>query len=160
PPYVTRRELWEFLLDHPEFATHVTRALKVARYRIWQDHGALWLDDGWGVTGQFTIVYAAPGHRLMYSRGQFDQKLLPTIKGQAVAALDYSFQRDEAGHVIVATAASAYVQVDSRILNTLGKVAAPFVQSKADKEAGQFLRTFERVSRALEEQPAQVYQLV
>ena len=86
-PYVARPEVWEYLLDHPEFATHVTRALKLARYRIWHDGADLWVDDGWGVKGQFTIVHAERGMRLMYARGHFDQKMLPEIRGQAVGTL-------------------------------------------------------------------------
>jgi hypothetical protein len=159
-PYEVRPEVWEFLLDHPEFATHVTRALKVARYRIWHDGGDLWLDDGWGVKGQFTIVHAEPGMRLLYARGQFEQKLLPEIRGQAVGTLEYTFRQDEAGHTVVATSASGYLQVDNPVLNALGKVAAPMVQAKADREAGYLLRTFARVTRAIEEDPARVYQLV
>jgi hypothetical protein len=61
---------------------------------------------------------------------------------------------------VVVTAASGFVQVDNRVLNTLGKVAAPMVQAKADKEVGYLLRTFARVTRAIEEDPAKVYQLV
>jgi hypothetical protein len=159
-PYVARPEVWEYLLDHPEFATHVTRALKVARYRVWHDGGDLWLDDGWGVKGQFTIVHAECGMRLLYAHGQFEQKLLPEIRGQAVGTLEYTFRQDEAGRTVVATAASGYLQVDNPVLNALGKVAAPMVQAKADREAGYLLRTFARVSRAIEEDPARVYQLV
>jgi hypothetical protein len=159
-PYVARPEVWEYLLNHPEFATHVTRALKLARYRIWHDATGLWLDDGWGVKGQFTIVHAERGKRLMYARGHFEQKLLPDLSGQAVATLEYSFRTDAEGHTVVATAASGYVQVDSRALNVLGKVAAPMIQAKADREAGLLLRTFARVTRAIEENPARAYQLV
>jgi hypothetical protein len=159
-PYAARPEVWEYLLDHPEFATHVTRALKVARYRIWHDGADLWVDDGWGVKGQFTIVHAEPGIRLLYAHGQFEQKVLPEIRGQAVGTFEYAFRRDEAGRAVVATAASGYVQVDNPVLNALGKVAAPMVQAKADKEAGYLLRTFARTTRAIEEDPARVYQLV
>src|SRR5207247_959700 len=35
-PFVARPEVFEYLLDHPEFATRVTRVLKAARYRIWR----------------------------------------------------------------------------------------------------------------------------
>ena len=159
-PYAARPEVWEYLLDHPEFATHVTRALKVARFRIWHDGADLWVDDGWGVKGQFTIVHAERGMRVLYARGQFEQKVLPEIRGQAVGTLEYAFRQDEAGHTVVATAASGYVQVDNRALNALARIAAPMVQAKADKEAGYLLRTFARVTRAIDEDPARVYQLV
>ena len=51
--FVARREVFEYLLEHPEFATHVTQALKVARYRIWRTPTGLMLDDGWGTVGAF-----------------------------------------------------------------------------------------------------------
>ena len=159
-PYVASPEIWEYLLDHPEFATHVTRALKVARFRIWHDGKGLWLDDGWGVKGQFSVVHADRGVRHIYARGRFEQSPLPEIRGQAVATLEYSFRPDGGGHTVVATAASGYVQVDSRVLNALGKLAAPFVQARADREAGFLLRTFARATRAIVENPAQVYQRV
>jgi len=159
-PYVARPEVWEFLLDHPEFATHVTRALKVARFRIWHDGTDLWLDDGWGVRGQFTVVHAERGMRVMYARGQFEQKFLPEIHGQAVATLQYSFRPDDNGRTVVMAAAAGCVQVDNSFLNALAKVAAPMVQAKADREAGYLLRVFARVSQAIEEDPARVYQLV
>ena len=70
-PFIARPDVFEFLLDHPEFATHVTRALKLARYRIWRGpEGGLWLDDGWGVVGQFSVVYATSGTRVAYAHGQ------------------------------------------------------------------------------------------
>ena len=159
-PYATRPEVWEYLLDHPEFATHVTRALRVARFRVWHEGAELWVDDGWGVTGRFTVVHAERGMRVLYARGQFEQKFLPEIRGQAVGTLEYAFRQDSAGRTVVATAASGYVQVDNRALNALARVAAPMVQAKADKEAGYLLRTFARVTRAIEEDPARVYQLV
>jgi hypothetical protein len=159
-PYPVRPEIWEYLLDHPEFATHVTRALKLARYRIWHNGSDMWVEDGWGVKGRFTFVHKEQGIRVMYARGQFEQKVLPEIHGQAVATLEYSFRSVEGGQTVVVTAASGFVQVDNQVLNTLGKVAAPMVQAKADKEVGYLLRTFARVTKAIEEDPAKVYQLV
>src|SRR5262245_56424978 len=34
--FLVRSDMFEYLLDHPEFATHVMRALEIARYRIWR----------------------------------------------------------------------------------------------------------------------------
>src|SRR5205807_10158984 len=73
-PFIARPDVFEFLLDHPEFATHVTRALKLARYRIWRGpEGGLWLDDGWGVVGQFSVVYATSGTRVVYVHGHYQR---------------------------------------------------------------------------------------
>ena len=58
-PFRARRDVFEYLIDHPEFATHVTRAIKAARYKIWAVPGGFGIDDGWGVVGTFEVVYAA-----------------------------------------------------------------------------------------------------
>jgi hypothetical protein len=161
PKHSMRPDVFEYLLDHPDFASHVTRALGLARYKIWRDGDKLWLDDGWGTRGTFTVVYAAPGMRLYHARGVFEQRFIPEMRGEAVAVFEYDFAPDGAtGRSIVTTRATGYLQVDNRFLRTLGRVAAPFVQSKADKETGQLLRVFARASRAIEENPAEVLQKV
>ena len=35
-PFPCRSDIFEYLVDPPEFATHVTQMLKLARYRIWR----------------------------------------------------------------------------------------------------------------------------
>jgi len=160
PRHAMRPEVFEYLLDHPDFASHVTRALGLARYRIWRASDGMWLDDGWGTRGTFSVVYAARGMRLYYARGAFDQRFLPQMRGEAVAVFEYDFSSDGEGRTMVASRATGYLQVDNKFLRTLGKVAAPFVQAKADKEAGQLLRVFARASRAIEENPAEVIQKV
>jgi hypothetical protein len=156
-PYPVRPEIFEYLLDHPEFASHVTRALRAARYKIWREGDALWLDDGWGVRGTFAIVYAEPGLRLMRAQGAY-QSALPDIKGRAVVALAYKFGPGAPGRPQqVSTTLTSFVQIDSRVVRTIGRVGGPLVQKKADREARQLLKVFARVSRAIEDNPADVY---
>jgi hypothetical protein len=155
-PYPIRPEIFEYLLDHPEFASHVTRALKAARYKIWRDQGSLWLDDGWGVRGVFTPIYAEPGLRLMHAQGAY-QSALPDIRGRAVVALGYKFQPAPQGRQHVVTTLTSFVQLDSAVIRAIGKLGGPLVQKKADREARQLLRVFAKVSRAIEDNPADVY---
>ena len=155
-PYTVRPEVFEYLLDHPEFASHVTGALKAARYKIWRDQGALWLDDGWGVRGVFTPVYAEPGLRLIHAQGAY-QSALPDIKGRAVVALAYKFEPAASGRPQVSTTLTSFVQIDSTVVRTIGRMGGPLVQKKADREARQLLKVFARVSRAIEDNPGDVY---
>jgi hypothetical protein len=155
-PYPVRPEIFEYLLDHPEFASHVTRALRAARYKIWREGDALWLDDGWGVRGTFAIVYAGPGLRLMHAQGAY-QSALPDIKGRAVVALAYKFEPAASGRAQVSTTLTSFVQIDSTVVRTIGRIGGPLVQKKADREARQLLKVFARVSRAIEDNPADVY---
>lgn len=155
-PYPVRPEVFEYLLDHPEFASHVTRVLRAARYRIWREGGALWLDDGWGVKGTFSLAHAEPGLRIMHAQGAY-QSALPDIKGRAVVALGYKFLPARAGRPQVATTLTAFVQIDSAVVRAIGKMGGPVVQKKADREARRLLRVFNKVSLAIENNPGDVY---
>lgn len=159
-PYVARPDIFEYLLNHPEFATHVTRALKLARYRIWRTPEGLFLDDGWGTQGHFEVVHAEPGLRVMYARGRYDPPLLPGIQGQAVVVMEYGFRPTEEGHTVVSTTITGYVKLESRFLRIAGALVNPLAQAKADREARQLLKVFARVSRAIEERPDGVYDQV
>lgn len=155
-PFVGRRDVFEYLLDHPEFATHVTRVLKLARYRIWHTSEGLFLDDGWGATGHFSVIYAVNGTRVMYARGQYQQRVLPAINGQAVIVLASEFQPAPDGRASITTAVTGFVKLDNRFLNLFGRLARGIVDAKAEKEAHRLVRVFARASRQIEERPAEV----
>ncbi|MBI2158531.1 MAG: hypothetical protein HYU26_16780 [Candidatus Rokubacteria bacterium] len=159
-PFVARREIFEFLLDHPEFATHVTRALKLARYRIWRGPEGLWLDDGWGAVGQFAVVFARNGTRVMYARGRYQPRLLPSVHGQAVIVIEYGAEPAPDSRALITATVAGYVKLDSRVLSLLGKLAGPLATAKAEKEARTLMKVFARVSRAIEENPAAVHEQV
>jgi hypothetical protein len=156
-PFLARHDVLEFLLDHPEFATHLTRTLRLGRYRVWRaPDGGLWFDDGWGVVGQFTIEYAAPGTRVVYARGQYKAGFLPSIQGQAVVVLEYRVSPAEAGHSLVSPALTGFVKLDSNILALAGRLAGAVATAKAEKEARRLVKMCVSVSRAIDENPAQV----
>jgi len=157
-PFRSRPAVFEYLLDHPEFATHVTRTLKVARYRIWPDPEGLYLDDGWGTTGHFTVVYAQPGTRVMYASGQYKARMLPSIRGEAVILLEYTFQPADAGRDVVSSTVTGFVKLDNRVLAMASRLASSLAQTKADTEARKLMRVFARVSQALEDDAAGVYE--
>ncbi len=159
-PFVGRREVFEYLLDHPEFATHVTRALKFARYRIWRTPDGLGIDDGWGTKGVFEVVYAAPGTRVMYARGVYEQRVLPDIRGQAVVMIDYGTQPAPDGRSTIRTALTGFVKLDSRLLSMAGKLASAVARAKAEKEARGLARLFAKTTRAIEANPSAVYEAV
>jgi hypothetical protein len=157
-PFPAPPAVFEYLLDHPEFASHVTRTLKLARYRIWTTPEGLYLDDGWGATGHFALVYAAPGTRVMYARGQYKHRFLPSIRGQAVVMFGYGFQPMAAGRDRVTSTITGFVKLDSRILAFATKLASGIAQDKADTEARKMVKVFARVSQAVQDNPAGVYE--
>ncbi len=160
-PFIARPDVFEFLLDHPEFATHVTRALKLARYRIWRGpEGGLWLDDGWGVLGQFSVVYSTSGTRVAYAYGQYQSGLLPSIKGQAVVLIEYGLSPTADHKSLISPAVTGFVKLESRIVALAGMLAGSVATAKAEKEAKRLVKLFAKASRAIEDDPAHVHELV
>jgi len=146
-PYPLRLDIFDYLLDHLEFATQVTRALKLTRYRIWRAGDALNLEDGWGATGLITPLYGNSGLRVAYARGRYDQGLLPDIKGQAVILLRYTGGPGPAGRPALATSAEVFAQLDSAMVATF---AGSLAQAKATEEGLYVLKVFSRLSKQLE----------
>ena len=159
-PFVARRDVFEYLLDHPELATHVTRTLKLARYRIWSTPAGLAIDDGWGTVGTFEIVHAGADFRLMHARGVYQQRILPDIHGQAVVLIDYEAQPADGGRSTINTAVTGFVRLDSRILNMASRLATTVASAKGEKEAKRLVKLFARATRAIEADPAGVYRRV
>lgn len=157
-PFVGRPEVFQFLLDHPEFASRVTRVLKVARYRIWREADGLHLDDGWGAVGRFDVVYAAGGTRVMYARGVYQKRLLPDIHGEAVVMIEYLVRPGPEGKRVIAANVTGFVKLDSGFLSLAAKLATPLARAKAEREAKLLVKVFAKVSRAADEQPATLCQ--
>jgi hypothetical protein len=146
-PYSLRLDVVDYLLDHPDFATQVTRALKLARYRIWRTAGGLNLDDGWGVTGIMTPLYGDAGLRVIYARGRYEQSVLPDINGQAVILLRYAGGPGPNGRPVLITSMEVFAQLDSAMLASL---AGSIAKSKATSEARHVLKVFSRLSTHLD----------
>jgi hypothetical protein len=160
-PFLARSDVFEFLLDHPEFATHITRALKLARYRIWRGpEGGLWLDDGWGVVGQFSVVYASRGTRVVFAHGQYQSGLLPSIRGQAVVVIEYGLAPGADHRSLISPAVRGFVRLDSKIIALAGMLASSVATAKAEKEAKRFVKLFARAGQAIEDNPAHVHEAV
>jgi hypothetical protein len=155
--FSARRDVFEYLLDHPEFATHVTRMLKLARYRVWAVPGGFGLDDGWGTVGRFEIVYAAPGIRVMHAQGEYQQRMLPNIRGQAIISITYAATPATGGKARIAATVDSYVKLESKVAAAAGLLARSVAHAKADKEGNRLVRLFARTTRAIEENPAGVW---
>jgi hypothetical protein len=157
-PFRARRDIFEYLLDHLEFATHVTRALKTARYRVWTVPGGYGLDDGWGTIGTFEVVYAAPGVRVIHARGEYQQPYLPDIRGQAIISITYDTKPSSSGVTTIATAVDSYVKLESALAAATGALARKAAHAKAEKEGNRLVRVFAKTTRAIEENPVAVWE--
>jgi len=156
-PFLARRDVFEYLLNHLAFTTHVTQALRFARLRIWPTAEGLMLDEGWGTTGRLWVVYATDGTRVIYTRGQHNMALLPAIHGEVLLIIDYQYVPGAPGRVLVKSVVASFVKLDSRILSGVLKLGSAVAQKTADREARGIVKLFAKVSRAIEEDPALVY---
>jgi hypothetical protein len=156
-PFVGRRDVFEFLLDHPDFATHVTRALRLARYRMWRTDDGLFVDDGWGATGQVFVVQATSGQRVLYARGAFQSKLLPAIHGEAVVTIDYDVKPAGDGRDLLFAAISSQLKIEGVFGDLVATLARSMAIEKAEKESRRLVRVFARVLQAVDETPAALY---
>ena len=157
-PFVARREVFEYLLDHPEFATHVTRTLRLARYRIWREPDGLWLDDGWGAVGRFSVVYARNGTRVLYAHGRHKQWFLPAIHGHAVVVIEYETRPAADGKSLISTGVTGFVKLDNPLIEMASKLLHSAAAAKAEREARQLVRVFARTTRAIDNDPAGVHE--
>src|SRR5437773_2804928 len=157
-PFVARREVFEYLLDHPEFATHVTRTLRLARYRIWREPDGLWLDDGWGAVGRFSVVYARNGTRVLHARGRYKHWLLPSIHGQAVVVIAYGVEPATDGRSVISATVTGFVKLDNPLVEMASKLLSATARAKAEREARQLVKVFARTTRAIEDDPAAVHE--
>jgi hypothetical protein len=155
-PFVTRLAVFEYLLDHPDFASHVTQALKIARYRISRTPEGLFLDDGWGTTGHFWVVYTGPGTRVMTARGVYKRGILPSIRGEAMTMIEYAPTPVDNGRSLMRTTVTGFLKLDNRVASTALRIAGGVAQRKADKEAQRLMRVFAKASRAIDENPTGV----
>ena len=152
-PYPLDLDVFEYLLAHPAFATQVTRALRLARYRIWHTADGLNLDEGWGVTGLITPFYGESGLRVVYARGRYAQRLLPDIRGQAVILLRYADGPGPNGRRALATSIEVFAELDSALVATF---AGSIAKSKATSEGLYVLKVFSRLSGHLESRADEV----
>ena len=120
----------------------------------------LGIDYGWGTVGTFELVHASAGLRLMYARGVYHHKILPDINGQAVVVIDYDAQPEAQGRSRINAAVSGFVKLDSRILAMASKLATSVATKKGEKEARRLVQLFAKTTRAIEADPAGVYDKV
>jgi hypothetical protein len=159
-PFVIRKDVFEFLLGRPAFATAVARALELSRMRIEVTDAGLTLDDGDGLTGRFWLVHAAEGVWVARSRGAYRHPGLPAIHGEAVTIIEYTAAPRPDGKSLIRSTMSGLVRLDSRMLALALRPVAGVAERKANRTAHRLVRKFAKVSRALDADPRAVHERV
>jgi len=149
----SRREVFEFLLDHPDFAADVARLLREGKYRLRRVGDAYEADDGRGARGWLKPVFAAPGRRLFYLQGRYDPPLLPSLSGRLVILLDSEHVEGPDGVTYCAMRISGFLKLDSTFTEVLARVSQSFSEAQVDKRVRRFFRHVAAVSRRAYDDP-------
>jgi hypothetical protein len=159
--YASREDVFRFLLDHPDFAAGVARALRVGEYRLRRlDDDAYWGDDKRGATGVLRVLYSDDRRRLYHLEGRYERKWLPTIEGQLLVLLEFRHEADETGRTAVEQSLTGHVRIDTPLVGTLalalGAVSRPLVERAVERKVRRFFNTVARVSRWAHDEPEQL----
>ena len=154
----SRQPVFDFLIEHPDFAATAGRILGIVKYRIVQEReGVFWGDDAHGATGTFELMYAEPGRRIYLAKGTFVKRFLPTIHGRIVLVMVYEHRTDQTGESGVINDVRGYLRIDNPVLGVLARIAKPVVGPIVDKKV---LRTFAAAAKLTEQayrDPAALY---
>ncbi len=152
--YPSRREIWEYLLDYPDFAADVARALREGKYTIRRVGDHYETDDGRGVTGIMRPLLVEGGRRIFYLEGRYDTKWFPTLKGRAVVVLDSEYLEPPGGRPLADVRLVGYLRIDNIFVRAFIAIARDFSERTFDGKVRKFFSHVERVSRRACDDPA------
>jgi hypothetical protein len=158
--FPSREAVYRFLLDYPDFAASVARALRVGQYRVTSMEDGYWGDDGRGATGMVRLLYADANRRLYHLEGRYERRLVPTIEGQLLVLLEFHHVSDEAGTSFVEQSLTGHVRIDTPLIGAVaqvvGALSRSLVERTVEAKVRRFFATVARVSRWAYEEPEQV----
>ncbi|MFQ5829617.1 MAG: hypothetical protein ACE5JD_10755 [Candidatus Methylomirabilia bacterium] len=155
----SRKEVYEYLLDHPDFATGVARTLRLSKYRIDKDGGSYRAQDyadyegtkERGMKGRFRVIYSDPAKRIMFVWGTYKKVL--TIRARAILVLEYTHQAEE-GETYVYSNLYGYVKIGHPILDLVTRLLSPILGAGMDRRMQKTLRLAAKISEEAYRDPA------
>jgi hypothetical protein len=158
--FPSQEGVYRFLLDHPDFAASVARALRLGEYRVTPLADSYWGDDARGATGVIRVLYADDERRLFHLDGRYERRWWPTIEGQILVLLEFRHEPDETGVSVVEQTLTGHVRIDGPVASTVAQVlqvlSRPALERAVERKVRRFFRTVARVSRWASDQPEQL----
>ncbi|MBI4607542.1 MAG: hypothetical protein HY726_00860 [Candidatus Rokubacteria bacterium] len=151
--YRSRKEVFDFLIEHPDFAAEVARILREGKYRVQQTSNGYEADDGRGARGVFKPIMTDGDRRVFHLEGRYDQPLLPTISGRLVLVLETVHRTTPGGPTYAESRVEGFLRLDSVILERLARLALTLSKSLMDRRIRRFFRHVERVSQRAYDDP-------
>src|SRR5262245_5969339 len=103
------------------------------------------------------VVRASNRSRVLYARGEFQNKFLPVITGEAVVTITYDAQPAGDGRDLLVADISSQLRINGPFGDLVARLANGMAIEKAEKESRRLVNIFARVLRAVDEKPAALY---
>jgi RNase P protein component len=153
----SREDVFRFLVDRPDFAASVARALRLGEYRVTARDDAYWGDDARGATGLIRVLLADGERRLYHLEGRYQKGIWPAIEGQLLVLLEFRHEADPEGGSRVEASLTGHLRVDTPLADAVtrlvGTVSRSLVERAVERKVRRFFRTVARVSRWAHDQP-------
>ena len=157
----SREPVFRFLLDHPDFAAAVARALRLGKYQVEARDDGFWGDDTRGARGMIRVLYADEGRRLYHLDGAYESRGLPAIQGQMLVMIEFQHEDDPAGGTRVEASVTGHLRLDTPLMGAVAQLAAtlarPTVERAVDRKVRRFFGTVARVSRWAHDEPEEFW---
>jgi hypothetical protein len=157
----SREPVFLFLLDHPDFAAAVVRALRLGQYQVERRSEGFWGDDSRGARGMIRVLYQDEGRRLYHLDGLYEGRGLPAIQGRMLVLIEFQHETDAAGTTYLEASVTGHVKLDTPLVGAIAQLATTIARSTveraADRKVRRFFGTVARVSRWAYEQPDQFW---
>ncbi len=157
----SREPVFRFLLDHPDFAAAVARALRLGKYQVEARDDGFWGDDSRGARGMIRVLYADEGRRLYHLDGMYETRGLPTIQGRMLVMIEFQHEDDPAGGTRVEASVTGHMRLDTPLMGAVAQLATtlarPTVERAVERKVRRFFATVARVSRWAHDEPEEFW---
>lgn len=156
----SRKPVFDYLLDNPDFAAEVARILREGKYVIRRVGDGYEADDGHGGRGTMRFLLNEEGRRVYYLQGRYDPPLLPTLTGRLVILLDAEHLDGPDGVTYCAMKFAGYLRLDGAMADAVSRVMQMFSEDQVDKRVRRFFRHVAAVSRRAYNDPEGLAELL
>ena len=156
----SRKPVFDYLLDNPDFAAEVARILREGKYVIRRVGEGYEADDGYGGHGTMRFLLNEEGRRVYYLEGRYDPPLLPTLTGRLVILLDAEHVDGPDGVTYCAMKFAGYLKLDNAMADAVARVMQMFSEDQVDKRVRRFFGHVAAVSRRAYNDPEGLAELL
>lgn len=149
----SRKEVYDYLIQHMDFAAAVARVLREGKYRMRRIAAGFEADDGRGAHGFLKPLYDDGDRRVFFLQGRYDPPILPSIAGRLVLVLDTTHTLAPDGLNYAEMRIAGYLRLDSALAEVIATVARGFSEEMVQRKIKRFFRHVAKVSRRAYDDP-------